>query len=123
MVALVGSTLVLGCGRVAPTTSSEPGPTSVSAAPTAAASASTWADACTRQVGYWVVRLLDEPDHSYDYQEMGLSGRTYEALRDVMRDAEGGPRSSAWVERRSAAVCAAQARRHTEEPTSANGWP
>jgi hypothetical protein len=50
--------------------------------------------ACVRQVTYWVGETLrDAPDQGFDYQHMGLSGATYEVVRDLVDEARerGGP--------------------------------
>ena len=99
-----------------------PSKPAASAAPTLDAAAA-WTARCTTQVSYWIVRLLDDPEHSYDYQEMGLSGQTYEALREVQREAVGRRRSSDWVERHSAATCAAHASKATANRSPDAGWP
>jgi uncharacterized protein YceK len=106
----------------------EDGPSPTPSKPTASAAptldaAAAWTARCTTQVSYWTVRLLDDPEHSYDYQEMGLSGQTYEALREVQREADGRRRSSDWVERHSAATCAAHAGRAIATRSPGAGWP
>lgn len=50
--------------------------------------------ACVRQVTYWVGETLRAaPDQGFDYQHMGLSGATYEVVRDLVDEARerGGP--------------------------------
>ena len=122
-VALV-SLAATGCsdGRLRDESSPTPSETTASASPSLSAQAA-WTARCTTQVSYWTVRLLDDPEHSYDYQEMGLSGQTYEALREVKRAADGRRRSSDWVERHSAATCAAHASKATATRSPDAGWP
>ncbi|SDT36000.1 hypothetical protein SAMN04488543_3939 [Friedmanniella luteola] len=90
--ALAGLLLGLVPACATPPADGEPHrPASRSARPspepaTAGASAAAWVDRCVQQVRYWVQEIDDHPDHSDDYQEMGLSDAAYGALHDVLRD-------------------------------------
>lgn len=82
--------------------------------------------ACTAQLDYWVQASLapDAPDHGFDYQEMGLSGRSYEALVEILDQARQSPTpvSDAWVHDRTSAAC--HALQASPRPSSsAGGWP
>lgn len=123
--ALISPGIALACSNPHPESDPSRTPSSktvASTTPSPSAEAA-WTSQCIAQVTYWTVRLLDDPDHSYDYQEMGLSGQTYEALREVLQGADGRHQSRAWVERRSTAICATHARRATAARSTGTGWP
>ena len=115
---LVLAALAAGCS----TSSGDdaPGP---SASTTTAATESP-VEACARQVSYWVGESLRlAPDQGYDYQHMGLSGRTYDVVRAVTAEARAAGRSEpAWVAERASAACE-QAIGDSPEATSTSGWP
>ncbi len=130
--ALVGLALALagaGCAAsdpapVRPPTSSSGTTVSAAPNPTSTADAVTaWTTRCTSQVSYWVTRLRAEPEHSFDYQEMGLSSESYDALNEVLTDAGGRPRSRSWADAQAARRCAQHAEQAVTARTGQNGWP
>ena len=49
----------------------------------------TAAEACARQVGYWVAEALKPGTTTYgDYQTMGLSGTSYELVLEITKEAK-----------------------------------
>jgi len=82
--------------------------------------------ACSRQVTYWVGQQLRRaPDQGFDYQEMGLSGRTYDVVRAVTSAARAARRSDDdWVAQRSRSACREAVARWTSAPApEGGGWP
>lgn len=116
---------LLGCATTTSlpqtTPAAQAGPVTSSTPPTDLEA--TWTTRCTTQVGYWVERLQDDPEHSYDYQEMGLSSVTYEVLEEVRRAAGDRPRDTRWVQRRAATACADHAHDAVTNSSSRPGWP
>lgn len=123
--ALLAVTLAMaGCSGTPDGSAADPPPLAAPSSATATADPRTvWAARCSQQVSYWVVRLQQEPDHSFDYQEMGLSGDSYEALREVIRAAGDQERSTTWLNGRSAEACAARADQAVASRRSQDGWP
>lgn len=77
-------------------------------------------ESCVADVRYWA---QDHPDSGFDYQEMGLTGTTYDALRAVVRWQRAHPDASpAAVGEQARAECAA-AYRDTPRDRSTGGWP
>lgn len=85
---------------------------------TACDSADPGVDACTRDVIYW---SRDHPDVGLDYQEMGLSGDTYDALRTVRRWLDQHPDQRAQLADQARAEC--RRIRSTSTPSDRTGWP
>lgn len=82
-------------------------------------------DACTRQVSYWVGETLRlAPDQGFDYQHMGLSGRTYDVVRAVTAEARAAGRSDpGWVAERARAGCEEAIRATPDATSTFGGWP
>jgi hypothetical protein len=82
---------------------------------------------CVTQLVYWAKDILgNAKDTGLDYQEMGLDGDQYEALRKLVDDARkqqsGGALPPDWLQEQAKPVCVKLAARPT--PTSrGNGWP
>ena len=81
--------------------------------------------ACTRQVGYWVGESLRlAPDQGFDYQHMGLSGRTYDVVQAVTAEARAAGRSEPdWVEQRVRTACEQAIRDRPEAMSTSGGRP
>ncbi|WP_156911126.1 hypothetical protein [Arsenicicoccus bolidensis] len=139
VVALVASAAALGLVACSSTPqggerSTTPTSISASAATTAGAGGAGGAGgavedletACSRQVTYWVGQQLRRaPDQGFDYQEMGLSGRTYDVVRAVTSAARAARRSDDdWVAQRSRSACREAVARWTSAPApEGGGWP
>jgi hypothetical protein len=107
-------------GPVQPT----PPPAPAASSPnTPSASSASWTERCTSQVTYWAGELLSGRDGGYDYQEMGLSGTTNEALHAVLASPDR-TNTAEWIRSEAARQCearAAAAARHASSPGT--GWP
>ena len=81
--------------------------------------------ACTRQVSYWVGELLRQsPDQGFDYQHMGLSGRTYDVVRSVTAAARAAGRTDpTWVAEQAGSACRAAVAREPSATSTSGGWP
>jgi hypothetical protein len=82
-----------------------------------------WTERCTSQVSYWAGEKLSGRDGGYDYQEMGLSGTTNEALQAVLTSPDRKNRP-VWIHAAATRECrarAATAAQHEASPGS--GWP
>ena len=81
--------------------------------------------ACTRQVSYWVGETLRlAPDQGFDYQHMGLSGRTYEVVQTVTEQARAAGRSDpGWVAERARAGCEEAIGTSPDATSTSGGWP
>ena len=80
---------------------------------------------CARQVSYWVGESLRlAPDQGFDYQHMGLSGRTYDVVRAVTAQARAAGRSDAgWVADRALEACEEAIRMSPDATSTSGGWP
>lgn len=81
--------------------------------------------ACTRQVAFWVGETLRRsPDQGFDYQHMGLSGRTYDVVRSVTVKARAEGRSDpTWVVQQARSACREAIERQAPTAPSSGGWP
>ena len=85
---------------------------------------------CVRDVTFWTNHLLaGDGDPALDYQELGLSGSTYEMVRALVQAhrSVGLPRQamSPAEQGRAAALCLARERRRPRQPAGDYGrvWP
>ena len=82
---------------------------------------------CVTQLVYWAKDILgNAKDTGLDYQEMGLDGDQYEALRKLVDDARkqqsGGALPPDWLQEQAKAACVKLAAK--PKPTSrGTGWP
>lgn len=91
----------------------------------------TWAQACVRDVTYWIDEALaKKKDLGYDYQHMGLTAAVYDILRVVQPQAlaeqrrAGDAAAKALARDAARAPCEqAAAKRATASPNSRGGWP
>ena len=81
--------------------------------------------ACTRQVSYWVGEILRQsPDQGFDYQHMGLSGRTYDVVRSVTAAARAAGRTDpTWVAQEAQSACRAATAAEPSAGSTFGGWP
>jgi hypothetical protein len=89
----------------------------------------TAAEACARQVGYWVAEALKPGTTTYgDYQTMGLSGSSYELVMDITKEAKRLRRTA--TQEQTLAFIAEEAKRRCAKAAAActttasyNGFP
>jgi hypothetical protein len=129
---VLGVAWVAGCSTGAGSAGS-PGVGSSTAASAAQPAPSqptvSWSERCTDQVTYWAKDVLLGHDAGLDYQEMGLSGTTNEALQAVLAEAKSRPEAdgeptAGWIRTRAARECQARgARAASRASSSPGGWP
>jgi hypothetical protein len=80
---------------------------------------------CVNQLVYWAQDILGNArDWGLDYQEMGLDGDTYEAVKALVEDArKHQPLPPDWLSQQAKASCATLAARPRPTNSGENGWP
>jgi hypothetical protein len=83
---------------------------------------------CTNQLVYWAKDILgNAKDTGLDYQEMGLDGDQYEALRALIDEARrhqsGGTVPPDWLQEQAKAACTKLAAKPKPTTSGGNGWP
>ncbi|WP_211766173.1 hypothetical protein [Kutzneria sp. CA-103260] len=80
---------------------------------------------CVNQIVYWAKDILgNAKDYGLDYQEMGLDGDTYEALKALVdRARKTQPLPPNWLPDQAKAACMKLPARPTNTTTAKYGWP
>jgi len=80
---------------------------------------------CVNQLVYWAKDILgNAKDTGLDYQEMGLDGDTYEALKALIEEArKHQPLPPDWLQDQAKAACAKLAAASKPTTSSGYGWP